>query len=237
MPNSIQHRFRMIVIVAGLVYAVFVIRQNSVIAESGETPAPSSDQASAANQSTTAEKQGEQDKPADTTTAPDSGAGTETIPNSRKEAPVRDEHRVSLEVARDRAQLMHNIFLATLDTMHHRYFLGERATVPARAMEDVFSEMKRQSGVRARWISINTKPMSIDHEPKSDFEKKAVRELGPEKDVTDLVEDGFYRRAAVVPLTGGCLSCHDGMFKAPSRTPRFAGLVISVPLLEQSSGP
>lgn len=144
------------------------------------------------------------------------------------------ERRVTVEVARDRAKLMHNIYAATLEMMHDRYFHGERAFVPARAMQDVFSEIKQQSQVEARWISVNMKPMSIDHEPKSEFEKKAAKEIATGKSEVEELAGGYYRRAGAIPLTDGCISCHGGFFKEPSKTPRFAGLVISVPVNNQS---
>lgn len=139
-------------------------------------------------------------------------------------------HRVSVEVARDRAKVMHDVYAATLEAVHHHYFRGDRDIVPARAMEDIFSEMKRQSKVEARWISVNLKAMSIDHEPKSDFEKRAAKEIAAGKLEVEAVEGGFYRRAGAIPLAGECISCHAGFFRDPPKTPRFAGLVISVPV-------
>ena len=61
------------------------------------------------------------------------------------DAAVDEKDRVSLAVAKDRAQVMHDIYVATLDVMHHRFFRHDSAVVPARAMEDVFSEIQRQS--------------------------------------------------------------------------------------------
>src|SRR6478735_159167 len=73
--------------------------------------------------------------------------------------------RVSVVVARDRAKLLHDVYAATLHVMHDHYFNDERATVPARALEDAFASMADESNIKARWISVNTKPMSIRHEP------------------------------------------------------------------------
>ncbi len=141
-----------------------------------------------------------------------------------------EDVRVDTVVARDRAKQMHEIYSATLDVIHHRYFHGERATIPARAMEDVFAEMKRRSKIEARWISVNTKAMSIDHDPKTDFEKRAAKELAEGQTAIEVVEDGYYRRAGAISLHSGCLSCHEGLFQSSSKKPRYAGLVISVPL-------
>ena len=155
-------------------------------------------------------------------------AATDNSPAvDRKEPPIP---RYPLAAARERAKLMHDIYTATLEVIHDRYFHGPRAMVPARAMEDVFSEMKRQSHTEARWISVNLKAMSIDHEPKTAFEKRAAKEIAGGKSEYELVEDGTYRRAGAIPLHGGCISCHEGFFPSNSTTPKFAGLIISIPL-------
>ncbi|QDT49903.1 hypothetical protein Pan258_39590 [Symmachiella dynata] len=140
---------------------------------------------------------------------------------------------VTLEIARDRAEVMHDVYAATLEVMHERYFHGARAAVPARALQDVFATIQHKSKVEARWISVNMKPMSIDHEPKSDFEKRAAQAISAGKGHLDVVEEGFYRRAGAIPLDDGCIGCHAGFAKKPNGDPKFAGLVISVPLSKQ----
>jgi hypothetical protein len=141
-----------------------------------------------------------------------------------------DKHRVSVAVARERAKTLHDVYAATLETMHHHYFRGDRATVPAKAMEDVFGELRRQTKVEARWISVSLQPMSINHEPKSEFEKQAAKEIAAGKGEVDVVEGGYYRRAGAIPLAGGCVSCHGRLFKGAEDKQRFAGLVISIPV-------
>ena len=138
--------------------------------------------------------------------------------------------RVSLDVARDRAKLLHEVYASMLDVIHRRYFHADRAIVPARAMEDVFSDMERAAHSEARWIVANLKAMSVDHEPETPFEKQAAREITRGKKEVEIVEAGFYRRAVPVPLTADCISCHGGFFRKPSSTPKFAGLVISIPV-------
>jgi hypothetical protein len=150
--------------------------------------------------------------------------------SAEESASIDDAARVPVAAARERARLMHEIYAATLDMMHERYFHGDRAIVPARAMQDVFTEIKRQSGTEARWIAVNLKAMSIDHEPKSDFEKRAAKELASGKAELEVVEDGYYRRAGAIPLRGGCIGCHAGLSTDASTAARFAGLVICVPV-------
>jgi hypothetical protein len=141
--------------------------------------------------------------------------------------------RNAVEKARDRAENMHEVYEATLEMLHHRYFHRDRSLLPARAMEDIFADMKRRTNVDARWISVNTKAMNIDHEPKSDFEKQAAKEIAGGKPAFETVDSDVYRRATAIPLKAGCVGCHAGAFAASSKTPRFAGLVISVPLSEE----
>ncbi|MEZ6034817.1 MAG: DUF3365 domain-containing protein [Planctomycetaceae bacterium] len=138
--------------------------------------------------------------------------------------------RVSIAVARDRARLMHTIYLSTLDVMHDRYFHADRAIVPARAMEDVFAEIDDQTGAKANWISVNLKAMSINHEPKTDFERKAAREIAVGKSEIEQIDGGLYRRATAIPMAGGCISCHGGLFRQQSKTEKFTGLVITIPV-------
>jgi len=141
--------------------------------------------------------------------------------------------RVSLKVARERAKLMHNIFSATLDMIHHRYFHGDRAHVPARAMEDVFSEIAQRENIKAKWIAVNTRAMSIDHRPQGDFEKQAAKAIAAGKGEYEHVDNGIYRRAEGISLTNrGCLGCHL-RFGANGRGERFAGLIISIPIKKQ----
>jgi hypothetical protein len=155
--------------------------------------------------------------------------------NSEKQD--RELPRVPVAVARDRAKLMHGIYTVTLDVMHDRYFHADRAVVPARAMEDVFSEMDVQTGSQANWISVNLKAMSINHDPKTEFEKRAAREIVAGETEIEVIEDGFYRRATAIPMTGGCLSCHAGFFNQPSKVPKYTGLVISIPIVPESADP
>lgn len=155
-------------------------------------------------------------------------------PSKAKPQPtIKPEERVSIEVARDRATLMHKIYESTLHSLHRHYFRSGISTLPARAMEDVFAEMKDESQADARWIAVNTKAMSINHEPETDFENLAVKEISSGKEHIERVENGFYRRATAIPLGAGCVSCHHGLLAPPPQSPRYAGLVISIPIHEK----
>ncbi len=150
--------------------------------------------------------------------------------NAKGAATKPEDKRVTLAVAKDRANLMHSIYSATLDTMHHRYFRREQAVLPARAMEDVFAEIDRQSGIKTRWIAVNTPAMSVNHEPATDFEKKAAEEIAAGKPDYARVEKGYYQRAGAIPLAAGCVGCHTRFGMPNDKKPRFAALVISIPV-------
>lgn len=152
----------------------------------------------------------------------------QTTANKADDAPPR----VTVEAAREQAKLMHNIYETTMDVMHRRYFRADRSVLPARAMEDVFNEIGRTTNAKANWISVNTKAMSINHEPATEFEKQAAREIASGKESFEHVENGLYQRAGRIPLGGSCINCHSNSFLPPSnfKTPRFAGLVIRIPV-------
>lgn len=139
--------------------------------------------------------------------------------------------RVSLDVARDRARLMHDYSVSMLEMLHHRYFHDDKVIIPARAMEDVFAELKLKTGAEVRWISGNMDAMNIRHEPKSDFELKAVKEFKAGKTQLETIEDGYFRQAGIVPFQSECINCHAGFFKTQTRAAKFAGLIISMPIL------
>lgn len=162
------------------------------------------------------------------------GAEPPSEKSAKDDEPDAQRQEVSLTIARDRAKWMHNIYAATLEVMHEHYFDKNKAVLPARAMEDIFAEMSRQSNIETRWISVNTKPMSVRHEPKSDFEKQAAKAIAAGQEEFEQIENGRYFRAAPIPLSDDCVSCHTGFFSAAPKTPRFAGLVISLPVSEKS---
>jgi|GEM_PF-246037 len=163
-------------------------------------------------------------------------AGTEPTAESERavvgEEPLPESPAVA--AARHRAELMHAIYAETLHVMHERYFHGSRAIVPARAMEDIFKAMKRQSGVEARWMSVNVRAMSIHHEPQTEFELAAAKDIAAGQPAVEAITDGYYRRAGAIEMTAGCVACHDGFGKPPTNVPKFAALVISIPVPEDA---
>lgn len=169
--------------------------------------------------------------------AKSSVATNEGAEESGVSAPEKDTHRVPISVARDRARLMHSIYSTTLGVMHDRYFHADRSIVPARAMEDVFSGIEQETGSKANWISVNLKAMSINHEPSTEFEKRAAKEIATGESEVETTEDGYYRRATAIPMTGGCISCHAGVFSQPAKSRKFAALIVSIPVTDEPVAP
>lgn len=140
---------------------------------------------------------------------------------------------ITVEEARERARLMYNIYSVSLEVLHHHYFRHDKPTLPARAMEDIFIEIDERMNIESRWIAVNTPPMSVSHAASTPFEKKAAEEISAGKTEYDSVEKGYYQYAGVIPLKAGCVGCHTKLFSTPVKTPRFAGLVIRIPVKDK----
>jgi hypothetical protein len=75
--------------------------------------------------------------------------------------------------------------------------------------------------------------MSIQHEPKTAFEKSAAKAIGEGRESLEQVQDGYYYRATPIPLGGGCISCHTGFFAGAPKSPRFAALVLRIKVQDE----
>ncbi|MDI1311017.1 DUF3365 domain-containing protein [Prosthecobacter sp.] len=160
----------------------------------------------------------------------DHGKEQNTPPPKVSPAVAKTSAPATVAAARAQAKLLQEVYTTTLEAMHRHYFRRDGAVLPARALEDVFASMAKLSGSNANWIAVNTKAMNIDHEPTTSFEKKAAAALAAGKEDYEVVTERMYRRATVIPLHSNCVGCHTKMFDDPPKTPRFAGLVISISL-------
>lgn len=157
-----------------------------------------------------------------------------TPPNSSPVAaaePVaKHPTHTALTIARERAETAHVIYSATLEMLHRHYFRRGQAVLPAKGLEEVFTEVADHSKVAGRWIAVNTKPMSVHHAPKTDFEKRAAAAIAAGQKRFEEVDADTLRIARPILLGEGCASCHDGMFRSRSKSPLLAGLIVAVPL-------
>lgn len=149
---------------------------------------------------------------------------------SAAEPRAKSSESPAVVAARERAALTHVIYATTMEMLHRHYFRRGQAVLPARAMEDVFAEVAEQTKVEGSWIAVNTKAMSLHHEPKTDFEKRAATAIAAGQERFETVDKDFLRIARPIPLGEGCVNCHTGMFRSPPSTPRLAGLIVAVPL-------
>ncbi|QDT92489.1 c-type heme family protein [Gimesia algae] len=135
----------------------------------------------------------------------------------------------TVEEARIRAKILHETIHGSLQVMHRDFFLeDESITIPSRSLEDVFKELERAYGIKARWLAVNAKAMNIDNEPVSDFEKAAVKVLSDGKPEYEQIADKKFHYAGSIRLASQCLKCH--LPQRTSNKDRVAGLVISMPL-------
>lgn len=129
--------------------------------------------------------------------------------------------------ARTRARVLHETIHGALQVMHRDFFdPTQRLSIPSRSLVDVFKELERSWQVHVHWLAVNAEAMNVDHKPRDDFEREAVKQLAAGKAEHEAMEGGVYRFAGSIRLSSQCLKCH-----APRRTStddRFAGLVISM---------
>ncbi|MHC4875277.1 MAG: c-type heme family protein [Planctomycetota bacterium] len=155
----------------------------------------------------------------------------ETKTSDSDEETQTEDKRLSIEDARRQAALLHDTYVATLHTVHRIYFDEDsRDTIPARALENVFRDIDRQTGGQTRWIAVNTPAMNIDHKPKPGFEKDAARQLARGERKFEQIKDGVYQRAGAVSLFAGCTKCHLSGIRPQRNVRSVAGLIISLPV-------
>ena len=134
--------------------------------------------------------------------------------------------------ARGRARLLHEAIHGTLQVVHAQYYREDEGLVlPAATLEKVFRELSERRQVEIRWLVVDAQAMNVDHNPRDDFEKQAVKALAAGENEVDQAKDGVYRYAGPITLGSECLKCH-----LPNRTSnksRRAGLVVSMPVQPQ----
>ncbi|MBN72670.1 MAG: hypothetical protein CME32_25735 [Gimesia sp.] len=131
--------------------------------------------------------------------------------------------------ARVRARILHETVHGALQVIHRDFFEEEESRViPSHSLEDVFKELERSQGIKVRWLAVNARAMNVDNEPRTEFEKQAVKALSAGKAEFEQITDKEYQFTGSIRLASQCLKCHLPMRK--SNEARVAGLVISMPL-------
>lgn len=144
--------------------------------------------------------------------------------------PPRQLHYPTTAVeARVRARILHETVHGALQVIHRDFFEEEESRViPSHSLEDVFKELSRSQGIKVRWLAVNARAMNVDNEPRTEFEKQAVKVLSAGKSEFEQITDKEYQFTGSIRLASQCLKCHLPMRK--SNEARVAGLVISMPL-------
>lgn len=140
--------------------------------------------------------------------------------------------RPSADEARERARLLHGTIHDTLQIVHSRYFReDEGLPIPAATFKQVFQHLAERDDIELRWLAVDTRAMNIDHKPRNEFEKEAVRILLSGKDEYEAASDGVYRHVGRITLGADCLKCH--LPGRSSNKSRAAGLMIAIPIAKK----
>jgi len=130
--------------------------------------------------------------------------------------------------ARERAEMLHELVNYTLLAVHDNYYReDEGIMIPATALRGVFDRFGQGRKVELRWLAVDAEPMNVEHTPRSDFEREAVKALKSGQTAYDELTADQYRYAGPIRLTSECLKCH-----VPNRTStrtRLAAIVVTLP--------
>ncbi|QDU79088.1 hypothetical protein Pla110_07920 [Polystyrenella longa] len=155
--------------------------------------------------------------------------------NGIGEEPAADvaEESVSLpatvEEARGRAKLLHEMAHGALQVMHRDFFLeDESRVIPSASLEDVFEAINESYQVRMKWLIVETDIVNVDHEPATDYERTAAKALAEGKGFFEQADANQYSYTGSIRLASQCLKCH--VQDRKDTEPRTAGLVIQMPL-------
>jgi hypothetical protein len=148
---------------------------------------------------------------------------------SAPDGPKRARRLPSVEEARERAELLHDLANELLRAIHQAYYReDEGLPIPALLLRDVFHELGKRHQVEFRWLAVDADAMNVDHRPRTDFEKEAAKALIAGKTTNEETANGVLRHIGIVPLTSECLKCH--LPNRRSTKTRAAGLMITIPV-------
>src|SRR5690606_30279490 len=112
----------------------------------------------------------------------------------------------TLQEARGRARLLHEVLHGSLQVMHRDFFDEENPpAIPSASLEDVFAELERSHQVRVKWLTVETDVLNVDHTPQDAFERAAARALKEGRSNYESNVDGEYRYAGRIQLASQCL--------------------------------
>jgi hypothetical protein len=138
-----------------------------------------------------------------------------SITNSTRAAAPKEPDPAALERTREMVKMLDDLYKTAVVSVTNRY-VEEQATNPAAVMaKDVFDAMGKKGWHKARLIDATGKPKNKDNSAKTDFEKKAVKEINGGKayfeEVAECDGKPVLRVATLVPsVLKQCAVCHGG---------------------------
>lgn len=128
-----------------------------------------------------------------------------------------------------RARLLHETIHGAIQVVHRDFFDEDNpAAIPSASLEDVFSSLAASYQIDLKWLIVETDVLNVDHQPKDDFERAAVKALREGAPSYAEVQQDRYRFAGPIRLASQCLKCH--VKQRLTTEDRTAGLAISMPL-------
>lgn len=128
-----------------------------------------------------------------------------------------------------RARLLHETIHGAIQVVHRDFFDEDNpGAIPSASLEDVFAELAESYHVELKWLIVETDVLNVDHQPKDDFERAAVKALRNGEPQYAEVQQDRYRFAGPIRLASQCLKCH--VKHRLTTEDRTAGLLISMPL-------
>jgi hypothetical protein len=138
----------------------------------------------------------------------------------------------SAEDARRSVQMLADFYRTSLLETHVTYVKDGKPPA-ATVFRQVFAALADKGWPRARWLSVNGRPMNPDNVPKDAFEVEAARAIRRGEPLVEQVGNGRYRAVAALPFTGPCLKCHWG-----DKESDYVGAIsFTVPLAAPKSAP
>ena len=116
---------------------------------------------------------------------------------------------MTLTEARAAIDLLDDAYQTELHEVHMWYPIKTgQPVVAATLVRKVQEQMVAKGWPASRFLAVNATPMNPKHVPQDSFEKDAVEQIKGGAERVERVESGHLRVATLVPLTGGCASCH-----------------------------
>lgn len=142
---------------------------------------------------------------------------------------VAEPVTTTVNQARRQAEILHSTLHSSLRVIHDRYYReDEGLPIPAAILAEVFKDVETEQQIKLRWLAVEGLAMNSDHKPADEFERQAAEKLKAGEPSIEVAENGLYRRAASITLSGHCLKCH--MPDRKSTRDRVAGLIIAIPV-------